>query len=200
MYSYCGRDQSLACAYFFFDSRDSQNVLQLHESLICSVLIQLCDRCNVIPNALSALYKTCHSGSSQPPVDSLHKTLMVILDGFQHVYIIIDALDECTQRQRLMCWLKEIISLRIHKLHLLATSRSEEDIAHCLRSLETAEVDMASKVIDSDIQSYLDWMFHEDVSLRKWNEEVQNEIKSTLLNSAKGMYDMFYIYTGSCLY
>jgi hypothetical protein len=133
-------------------------------------------------------------------VDSLHKTLLVILDGFQHVYIIIDALDECTQRQRLLCWIKEIVSVRRYKLHLLATSRSEEDIAHCLQSLEIAEVDMTSEAVDNDIQSYLDWMLHEDVSLRKWNEVVQNEIKVTLLNGAKGMYDLFYIHTYFCLY
>ena len=133
-------------------------------------------------------------------MDSLHDTLRVIFDGFQHVYIIIDALDECTQRQRLLCWIKEIISLRIQQLHLLATSRSEQDIGHCLRSLEIAEVDMASGVVDNDIQSYLEWMLHEDVSLRKWNEVVQNEIKVTLLNGAKGMYDLFYIHTYFCLY
>jgi hypothetical protein len=123
---------------------------------------------------------------------------MVILDGFHHVYIIIDALDECTQRQRLLCLIKEIISLRRHALHLLATSRSEEDIAHCLLSLEIAEVDMTSEAVDNDIQSYLDWMLHEDVSLRKWNEVVQDEIKFTLLKGAKGMYDMFY--TNTCFH
>jgi hypothetical protein len=123
---------------------------------------------------------------------------MVILDGFQHVYIIIDALDECTQRQRLLCWIKEIISFKIHKLHLLATSRSEEDIAHCLQSLEIAEVDMTSEAVDNDIQSYLDWMLHEDASLRKWNAVMQNEIKFTLLNGANGMYDLFY--TNTCLH
>ena len=161
--------------------------------------MQLCDQCNVIPDALSDLYKTCHSGRSQPSVDSLHKTLRVILDGFQHVYIIIDALDECTQRQRLLYWIKEMISLRIHPLHLLATSRHEEDIAHFLQTVEIAEIDMANEAVDNDIQSYLEWMLHEDVSLRKWNEGVQNEIKSTLLNGAKGMYDLFHINTCFCL-
>src|SRR5262245_21838169 len=82
---HCRINQSFAYAYFFFDARDSQNALQLHENLLRSLIRQLCHLCNAVPNTLSELYRTCHNGDSQPSIDSLQKTFLSILDGFQHV-------------------------------------------------------------------------------------------------------------------
>jgi hypothetical protein len=80
----CQKDQSLAFAYFFFDSRDSQKALQLHESLIRSLIQQFSVQYKTVPDALDKLYG---NGHHQPSLHTLHATLQLILDGFQHVYI-----------------------------------------------------------------------------------------------------------------
>jgi hypothetical protein len=51
-----------------------------------------------VPAVLTKLYHSCHDGGAQPSAESLHATLLLILDDFNDVYIDLDALDECAER------------------------------------------------------------------------------------------------------
>ena len=109
-------------AYFFFDGRDSQSGLQLHNQLIRSLISQFSHRRGGIPVELADLYKRC-GGYQQPSDDQLQNTLQDILDGFSDAYIIIDALDECTDRKKTLNWIKKLSQIWIGK-HKTFTSRS----------------------------------------------------------------------------
>jgi hypothetical protein len=186
----CQKDQSLAFAYFFFDSRDSQKALQLHESLIRSLIQQFSVQYKTVPDALDKLYG---NGHHQPSLDTLHATLQLILDGFQHVYITIDALDECVERGALLSWIREIGQWKMGKLHLLTTSRRERDITQGLESLDPTHVFMEGKSIDDDIQAYLEWRLCTDDKLVRWeNTKIQGKIKAKLMEGAHGMYVSLY--------
>ncbi|KZP13149.1 hypothetical protein FIBSPDRAFT_869589 [Athelia psychrophila] len=78
----CGTDPSSACAYFFFDSRDAQTDLSLHNKLIRSIIRQLSHQSSGCPASLVELYG---GGHEQPSITSLELTLQKILDGFEHV-------------------------------------------------------------------------------------------------------------------
>src|SRR4030095_3863210 len=95
----CQDDPTLALAYFFFDSRDSQSALQLHENMIRSLLKQISTQQQPFPEELKRLYG---DGHQIPSVFGLESTFAQILGKFQHVYIVLDALDECAQRARLL--------------------------------------------------------------------------------------------------
>ncbi|KAF8962153.1 hypothetical protein BDZ97DRAFT_2059804, partial [Flammula alnicola] len=93
-------DMSLGTAYFFFDGRDSQKELQMHDKCIRSLISQFSHKCSGgIPTALVDLYRRC-GGHQQPSIRELQDTLQDILKQFTHAYIIIDALDECTEHER----------------------------------------------------------------------------------------------------
>jgi len=182
---YCETDPSLASAYFFFDGRDSQKELQLHENLIRSLIKQFSTQCTTIPAALVDLYG---DGHQRPSNDSLQQTLRLILNEFQHVYIIIDSLDECTQRKKLLNWIKELVGWKSGKLHLLATSREEQDIKKCLQPLYTGHIWVEGEFANRDIETYLDWMLMENCDLERWDEKTRHEMKAALMKGSQGMY------------
>ncbi|ETW75262.1 hypothetical protein HETIRDRAFT_455913 [Heterobasidion irregulare TC 32-1] len=62
-----------------------------------------------------------------------------IVDQFEHVYVLIDALDECTNTETLtmLKWIEEVVRILGSGLRLLVTSRQEGDIEKSLGQLCT---------------------------------------------------------------
>ena len=116
------------CAYFFFDGRDSQTGLQRHEQLVRSLIWQFSEQAQRMPEAIETLYKQCGSGVRQPSLESLQSTLLLVLCQFHRAYLIVDAMDECTDRSELLDWVKEIMYWKVGRLHVFATSREDVDI------------------------------------------------------------------------
>jgi hypothetical protein len=175
----------MACAYFFFDGRDGQKELQTVESLIRSIIRQFSAPYGGLPVALTKLLHSCHDGGSQPTVKSLQDTLILILEAFDDVYIVLDALDECAERKDLLKLITEMICLRKDTPHLLVASRPEEDIAIHLQLLKPDHVCMEQKFVTGDIARYIDSILDlED----QWSNDTKAMIKSTLLERAGGMY------------
>ena len=110
----------------------------------------------------------------------------MILGGFNSAYIILDALDECSERDKVLDWVQTVI---LHKkknlrLHLIATSRPEKEISDEFKSYFC--VDMVKSSENHDIEVYLDNQLH--TGWQKWPPEIQNEINLTLREQADGMY------------
>jgi NACHT domain len=187
---YCETIPFSTLAYFFFDGRDGQRGLQLVDSLIRSLIAQFAAPYGGIPATLAKLYQSCHDGRSQPSVQSLQSVLLTILDSFNDIYIVLDALDECTERKDLMKWIKQMISWKRSKLHLLTTSRPEEDIAKHLRLLDTDYVDIKD-LVTHDVKRYINRILDGEDAFDRWNDEIKANIKSKLLESAGGMFVFF---------
>lgn len=182
---FCKGKAQYGHAYFFFDSRSSHTMLSLVENLIRSLILQFSDQCGGLPAPLVELYG---NGHQQPSLESLHGTLQRIVEGFEHAFIIIDSLDECGERDKLLKWIARIADWKVGKLHLLVTSRQERDIEDRLRSLNLCDVRIAGGSFNSDIETYLDAILP---NLNRWDEETQNNIKTTLMKGADGMYASF---------
>ena len=191
MARHCETNPSSAFAYFFFDGRDGQRGLQLVDSLIRSLITQFAATYGGIPTTLAKLYQSCHDGKSQPSVQSLQSVLLTILESFDDIYIVLDALDECTERKDLLKWIKQMTSWKRSKLHLLTTSRPEEDIAKHLRLLDPDHVYIKQDLITRDVEKYIDCMIDSEDGFDRWNDEIKVNIKSTLLENARGMFVLF---------
>jgi hypothetical protein len=187
--SYCKAHTSHACAYFFFDGRDAQKKLQMHENLIRSLIRQLSHHCNGLPAILLELYSGCNNGHQEPSVDALQNTLQIILSGFDQSYIMIDSLDECplNEREKLLNWLEEISRWKVGRVHTAVTSRPERDIQDRLGCLDPCRVCMAGDSENHDIDIYLDQILQNDVKLNRWDKKVQDNMKAVLKKGAQGM-------------
>jgi hypothetical protein len=188
---HCETNPSSAFAYFFFDGRDGQNESQTVGSLIRSLIRQFSAAYGGVPTVLTKLYHSCHDGGSPPSVQSLNATLLLILDAFDDVYIVLDALDECAKKNDVLKWIEEMISWRKGKLHLLATSRPEEDIAKHLRLLDPDHVYIKQDLITRDVKRYIDCILDCDNAFDRWSDGIKANIKSKLLASAGGMFVLF---------
>lgn len=171
-------------AYFFFDSRNADNSLLLFEKLLRSLLSQLSFRCGGVLAALKESYDTHGDGHEQPSAKSIHGTLQRVMEGFDHVYIMIDALDECADRVKLLQWIETMAKWKSDRLHLLLTSRLEPDITRSLESL-TRPVRFEASALKRDIGVFLEAQFS---SIPDWNDDTRALVKTTLIEDADGMY------------
>ncbi|KAF7983534.1 hypothetical protein HWV62_21094 [Athelia sp. TMB] len=183
--SYKGKP-SVGYAYFFFDGTSAQSKLATHESLVRSCIMQFSDRFDGIPSALVELYEDEDNGRSQPALSSLEDTLLRILKFFGAAYIVIDALDECDDRPRLLRWIDSVTSQTSEFLHLMVTSRPEPDIKDRLRSLcNLREVDLADRRDSNDICHYIDASLS---GISAWTESQKELVRIALVNGADGVF------------
>ena len=144
-----------------------------------------------MPKVLVNLYAGCGNGHQEPTLHDLQHTLQRMLDGFSSTFIILDALDECTEREKLLNWIHTVILENLEKdinfgLHLIATSRPEQDIEDKLKSYH--HLDLVEESENHDLVTYLDYQLQNDSDLAKWNVDTQEQIKLTLMKQADGMY------------
>ena len=141
-----------------------------------------------MPKVLVNLYVSCGNGHQEPTLDDLQNTLQRILDGFSSAFIILDALDECAEREKLLNWIQTFI-LEKHVnlgLHLIVTSRPEQQIEDKFKSCHY--LDLVEESENKDLVSHLDYQFENNCDLQKWNSETQEQVKLTLIKQADGMY------------
>ena len=141
-----------------------------------------------MPKVLVNLYARCGDGHQEPTLDDLQNTLQRLLDGFSSTFIILDALDECTEREKLLTWIQTfILEKNINLgLHLIGTSRPEQDIEDMFKSYHY--LDLVKESENHDIRAYLDYQLQHDSNLKKWNSDTQEQIKLSLMKQADGMY------------
>ncbi|KAF7969172.1 hypothetical protein HWV62_28182 [Athelia sp. TMB] len=182
----CRGKPSVGYAYFFFDGTSAQSKLANHESMVRSIIMQLSDLVDGIPPELVALYEGEYSGRSQPLLASLENTLLRILQSFSAVYIVIDALDECDDRPKLLRWIDTVTSQTSSLLHLMVTSRPEPDIKDRLRPLcNMCEVDVAHRRGSHDIRRYINAILSE---VHAWTESQKELVRTALVNGAHGVF------------
>lgn len=138
-----------------------------------------------IPAALIDIYGQGPS-HPQPSIVALQDTLQAIIEEFKSVYIIVDALDECVDRRKLLNWVKHISSWRSGKLHALFFSRQECDIEDEFASIACVDhVRFLGGSGNPDILKYIEEMLYET---KKWAPETRIMVKDILLSGADGRY------------
>ena len=184
-------------AYFYFDFRDIGK--QHWRDLVLSLLIQLSERSSSRRDILLRYYSDHGRGERQPSDDALTRCLkeMLKLPDQRPVYLIIDALDECSNisgipspRDKVLQLLKELVDLDLPELHICVTSRPEvdiRDVIECLTSRRVSLHDQSGQ--KKDIEDYVRSVVHSDSEpiMRRWRKEDKELIVETLSNRADGM-------------
>ena len=184
-------------AYFYFDFRDIKK--QHWRDLVSSLLTQLSSRSDCHCDILSRLYSDHDNGAQQPGDDALTRCLkeMLTLSNQHPTYLIMDALDECsnlsgipTPRKRVLQLVKELVDLHIPNLHICVTSRPEFDIRDILESLTSRRVSLHDQSGQKkDIEDYVRSVVYSDEEpiMRRWREKDKELVIKTLSERADGM-------------
>lgn len=181
------RPQSVV-AYFYFDFNDSdkQSSEKMLRSLVDQLLIGNEDRFG----AVEALFSAKMERNEQPTSRDLLIIFQKSILESEQTYIIIDALDECETLPDLLDNLEEILQWGLENLHLMLTSRKEQDIEDFMEGLDRCQkVSVQSSVVNSDIGLYVQERLRTDRKLKRWWKwpEVQKEIAEALMSRADGM-------------
>jgi ankyrin repeat domain-containing protein 50 len=170
-------------AYFYFDFKDTKK--QNPQEFLRSVIVQISAEFPARPEALETLYSQSQDGQRQPTRDALMSTLRDMLGNLEETFIIVDALDECDNREELLEILNELTTWEPQQLHILTTSRREKDIEEVLGPL-TSQICIQNAIVNADIRLYIRNTIH-GTSWRKWSQEVRNEVEVELMANADGM-------------
>ncbi|KAF2264552.1 hypothetical protein CC78DRAFT_229938 [Lojkania enalia] len=186
---HCGGDPSKVVAYFFFDFNDVQK--QNLELMVRSLICQLSQQCVKIPTSLDMLFSSCENGQ-RPSLHTLLKVLQQMMQESPHVYIILDALDECSERPALMDILETMSAWQLQNSHTLLTSRRERDIDSSLETFIRQQnvVCLQSELVDRDIQKYVRQRLSDEKQLSRWGKDpvLRQDIEAALMKGAQGMY------------
>ncbi|EWZ78674.1 hypothetical protein FOWG_17093 [Fusarium oxysporum f. sp. lycopersici MN25] len=105
------------------------------------------------------------------------------------VFIIIDALDECTARKELLQWLKHLAS---RKAQLVATGRPEVEFQSAIPRPfgERNCIQLDKNVVNGDIRSYVEATLKQkpDFVDKKLSPSILEEMRDKIGNGADGMF------------
>jgi hypothetical protein len=185
----CSNQLKNALAYYYFDFNTTAK--QELSAYISSIISQLCAQLNIVPSHIKQVYERCSYGKLQASVDDLKEMLFCVIEALGHVFIVIDALDECPQngdREQLLAVISDMKSRSLDNLHVLVTSRCEPDIEEALLPLLTVSaIPLQGSQVDLDIKLHISSQLSADPKLKKWSKEVKAKIENSLTDKANGM-------------
>lgn len=172
--------------YFYFAFNDKQT--RSKGSLVRSLIMQL-SRSD--ESAMDELLE--QTKAEQPSDDELRKIFRSMVTIFNQVTIVLDGIDELereeNKRRHVLLWIKEIMSIDTANVRVLASSRSERDIATVLESIHRS-FQLTPGTVEGDIKAFVHKQIHDESSrLHRWHNSphVQKMIEERLTKKANGM-------------
>lgn len=198
------RNKNAAVVYYYFDFG---NKLQgTMEAMLRSLLSQILIQAQDIPDHLKSLARrhfaiTRYGTSpgeilttgpkparvSQPSIPELVDAFKGVIEEFDSMYLIIDAPDESVELDGILDLLETIVSWKSESLHLLVTSQSKREIEEVLSPIVDSQLLIKSTFVGEDIMSFIQSTLQADRRLRKWPQEIKDEMKTTLFEGSEGM-------------
>ncbi|KLO93455.1 Uncharacterized protein LW94_6370 [Fusarium fujikuroi] len=147
-----------AVIYYYFDFSDGQK--QTFENCLRSLICQLYGKFENIRRFLNVLHDTCTNGQEQPNMNALQAVFAEMAQSIGELWIVIDALDECSADERsarVLPWVKGISHSEQFNTHILVTSRPELDIEKGITAWGRSKYAtlVANKLIAEDIYAYV---------------------------------------------
>lgn len=136
------------------------------------------------PDWLKETYSRSHTftGSIVPPDEKfLAQALFTLTKELnKKVYIVLDALDECNDRDQLLSFLHDLAATTTN-VSVIATSRNTKDIRMAFQNSLRLTLDDSSSGLVRDIKLYIDTRFQTDPNFAWLKQEIRNEILEKLL-------------------
>jgi hypothetical protein len=182
-------------AFFYCDFRDDQK--KDLRGILSSVLVQLCHQSDSYSEFLFKLYSEHANGSRHASDDVLAGCLqdLLKLPGQAPVYLIVDALDECSNtssipspRDEVLNLIQELVKSQIPHLRVCVTSRPEADIKDVLERLVLHTVALNDESGQKrDIEEYIESVINENPKNKRWKAADKQLVIDVLTEKAQGM-------------
>jgi Cdc6-like AAA superfamily ATPase len=167
-------DDGVGVAYLYCNFRQQEHL----SDLLLSLLKQLIPPS--VPETVVHLYRRHRDKRTRPSFGEILEVLHSVVASCSRAFVVIDALDECASRHRLM---PEIFSLQVRcGANIFATSRFIPEIIEKFNGRAWLEI----RASDHDVRTYLDGRIIQ--SERKLLKTHCEEIKTAIAKAVDGMY------------
>jgi len=176
----CRQGERTACVYYYcyFGNRQDEAA-----PLLKWVIDRLCREADVVPQCLYQLFRY----GAEPSLADLLHALEAILQEFQTVYLVVDALDESTPRVDTLRVMRDLATdARFAKIRVLATSRQYIDIENAMSQF-SSPISMRNKWLDEDIHLFIKTQLSTNRKLQRWPTDLQLAALEGLSAKANGM-------------
>jgi Cdc6-like AAA superfamily ATPase len=145
------RSEDIGVAYLFCNYK--AQLEQTAATLLATVLKQLVQSRPGLAAPVIRMYEDHQKQRSRPSLDEIFEALQSVCSAYHTVYLVVDALDECTDqdgvRNQLVNKLRELEART--NTHLMFTSRFIPEVTEKFKSEPTLEV----RASDQDVRRYV---------------------------------------------
>jgi len=182
------RSKNIGVAYIFcnYKSQADQSV----NTLLAAILKQLVQTQPVMAEQVIRLYDSHSVKRTRPSLDEIFTALQSACK-YSRVYIVVDALDECTDqegaRSRLLAKLRKL--QHGSNICLMVTSRFIPDIEQEFRSALKLEV----RASDEDVRRYVAGQIPYLPKCIQRDDEMKSLVQGKIVKAVDGMYVLSYL-------
>ncbi|KAF3931705.1 Ankyrin-1 [Dactylella cylindrospora] len=182
----CQEDPSIPVIYYYFDFADARK--QSLDSFIQSAIYQiLSTSAGEFPESATQLYDK-YNGLQDPGTEELLEVFTKVLSDYPKIYIIADALDECSQVEREKFFRAFLKNIKSTKANLLMTSRREPDIEKAFKNIFHHIVCVEDSDVDTDVRTHVTTTMGSDASFSNWTPALKKEVLDAIVKGSRGMF------------
>jgi Cdc6-like AAA superfamily ATPase len=154
--------------------------------LLATILKQLVRNRLSIADSVTRLYDLHATRKTRPSLEEIFNALQSVLTSYSTVYVIIDALDECTDkdgtRSQLLARLRDL--QRKTDLRLMTTSRLIPDIVQEFDGMSILEI----RASDADVQQFVAGQIYRLPKCIQRDKKLQGSVQDKIVEAVDGMY------------
>jgi hypothetical protein len=169
----------IACLFCQYERLKNETI----QSLAAAILRQLADQCAVFPESVTALYNLHQANGMPLRFEEISSALTKVLQMFSQVFLIVDALDECSEqtRRELLSYLQE--QQKRTKIKLLVTSRPTINVQQEFDDCEILEI----RADEQDVKIVLGSLIERLPTFIRTDEMLRNMVKDDIAAAVDGM-------------
>jgi hypothetical protein len=176
------QQDDIGLAYLFCNYKSQ--AVQTTSSLLAALLKQLVQNRPDLSNEIQSMYKSHSTKGTKPSVDDILGLLKSICSKYPAVFIIVDALDEISDRGIAKNLVDKIYELQAGKdVQLLCTSRHLPDLTQKFGSSLMLEV----KAEEEDVRQYISGQISHLPNCIQRDDELKLIVQSKIAEAVGGM-------------
>ncbi|KAH7890097.1 hypothetical protein F5I97DRAFT_633986 [Phlebopus sp. FC_14] len=181
----CGLSAGETLAYFYFDFGlpRTTSAMEALRSLLVQFLYSATT--NWLPVFADFVARKDRGAAPPTDVHMLVDLLKRALKLHKRPIIVVDALDECQDREKLLMTLKE---LNDGHAQLFCVSRPEVDIKEAFSDLPSISLSVMEGPLLEDMRRYIEAELENRRNLKKLRVDQKGEVRQLLLEKARGMF------------
>jgi hypothetical protein len=175
---------AIACIYCNYKEKTEQTFV----NLIGSLLKQFLQERPTIPDDVKRLYYGHYRRGIKPTHDEITQALQSEIRSYSKTFIVVDALDECSDSEIWKGLLKELRSL-YGNINLMITSRYLPAIEREFDrgGMFSKSIRLEIRATDRDVRKYLEGQMFQLANCVSKNMSLQEDIKNDIVKAVDGM-------------